>query len=92
MSRIYLIKDEIVNAVMVTSETLEIAAEFCNGTIKGTKLPRDQRAIDFFCPYRQTEMRAENSDYIVKYSDKIFDVMPKEMFRALFEDIDDTPY
>lgn len=92
MPRLLKIRNTNVEGAMVCGETLEILANWCNGSVKGTMLPRSQRSIEFWCSYRQMEMNAENGDYIVKLADDLFDVYNRKTFRLLFKDIDDTPY
>lgn len=92
MARIHRIKNTEIEAIMISTETLEIAERWCNGSIKGTKLPRNERVVEFWCPYRETEMIAQQGDYIVKLANGAFDVYPRALFQYLFEDIDDTPF
>lgn len=77
-----------IHAVRVSTETLEIVADWCNGSIKGIKLPRSNREIEFWSAGRQSEMRAANGDYIVKLGPNTFEVFPSGMFHAIFKDID----
>jgi hypothetical protein len=86
------IKHSEVQAVMVSSETLEIAAEWCGGDIKGIKLPRSQRGIRLFSKLRQTELRAENGDFIVEVAPGVFEVLPPKIFHAMYVDVDPTPW
>lgn len=69
-------------------ETLKLAAVAYDGSIKGTKLPRDQQEIEFFCPHRQQEIRAKIGDVIVELAPGVLEVYPLEMFRLIFKDVD----
>jgi hypothetical protein len=50
----------------VTSENLEYAASFSGGRIRGTKLPREDRIVQFDRQYGEEEARV--GDFIVKFS------------------------
>lgn len=77
-------------AVMVSTETLEIAAHVCDGAIKGTSLPRSERAVEWWSKERQREITAECGDYIVEMAPGVFEQFPRELFRLIFVDNDTT--
>ena len=78
--------------IMVSEETLEIAAEWVDGHIIGTKLPRRERSVKFWSKYRDHELYADQGDYIVQLADGVFDVYPPEMFHKIFIDTDSIPF
>lgn len=92
MPRKVALKSDNIVAVMVSVESLELAEKFCSGSIKGTKLPRHERVVEFWSKYRDTEQIAEMGDFIVKLADNIFEVYPKDMFHKLFKDVDTTTF
>lgn len=79
--RIYERKLKFSEALRVTPENLEIVEAWCGGSIKGTRLPREQRCIDIQTYFG--EMSANVGDWIVK-EDHYFLVYPDEMFTELF--------
>lgn len=53
-----------VDAVQVTVDNMEDVAFWCDGAIKGTKLPPEDREIEIWNKVLQQEQRAEVGDWI----------------------------
>ena len=90
MPRKVLLRTLEMEAIQVSAETLEIAASFCGGSIRGVKLPRSKRLIQFRSKITdgEVEAHAEDRDYIVKLAPEMFIVIPDDVFHKLFIDID----
>lgn len=71
----------------VTVEDMEKIAQWCRGSIKGTKLPPEHRIIEIFCSYVQSELCAEVGDWIVSYGSQGFSVISNEAFNDIYERI-----
>lgn len=76
-------------AKRVTPETVDHIATWCNGSVKGVRLPANERCIDFITAEDGEETRAEIGDWVVKFADKKFtrftDAFFKNVFLPLFE-------
>ena len=83
-----------IRAGLLTTESLEILETVCKGSIKGIKLPRSERCIDFY--QDNQEYRIEMGEYLVEFSSpregSYFQVWSKENFRKVFFDADPIPY
>lgn len=67
----------------VTVENLEELEAWCQGSIKGTKLPRVDREIEIYS--NDSELRAAVGDYIVvNLATRIFSVYSDENFQKSF--------
>lgn len=67
----------------VTIGNLESIEVWCNGAIKGTRLPRSERVIEV--NHQGIEQRAEIGEWIVKEPNGVFNVYTDEAFRLLHE-------
>lgn len=54
----------VIEAVQITPDNLESVEAWCRGSIKGTKLPREERCIDI--QTLEGEMRADMGDWVIK--------------------------
>jgi hypothetical protein len=72
-----------IQALRLTSSNLEQAEEWCKGSIKGTKLPREKRSIDI--QTLEGEMRAEQGDWIIKGVKGEFYPCKPDIFEATYE-------
>lgn len=85
-----------VYAVQLNIDQLELVEKLCNGSIKGIKLQRKDRIINFYFSDQEHELGM--TDWYVEYRLKDADrtvikqVWPDKHFRAVFKDIDDAPY
>jgi len=79
--KVYDRKIKYIEAMQVTPENLEIVEVWSNGSIKGTKLPREQRCIDIQTYFG--EQSANVGDWIIKES-PYFLVYPEKLFNKLF--------
>lgn len=66
------------------------------GSIKGTKLPPDQRVIHVWSKERDQELEAKVGDWIVFFFNRpgvrvAIEVYPDNLFQAIFE-VRDEPY
>lgn len=57
-------KPVVIEARRLTVESIEDVEAWCNGSIKGTALPRKQQVIDIWT--LEGEMRADMGDWIIK--------------------------
>jgi len=88
VSNMYTQKNTNVEARQVTADNLEEIELWCLGSIKGTMLPREQRAIDIWCQYADSEFRAEVGDYILHDKDyDLWSVMSKRLFNRLYSKV-----
>lgn len=81
-------------AVRLTPETLGIIEKLCSGSIKGTKLPKEQRCIDFQDPF-MGEIRIEMFSWLVQFrkgTEVINQVWDDKRVKLFLKDIDDVAY
>lgn len=75
-------------AVQVTVDNMEAAAAWCDGSIKGVKLPPEERVIDIPGAYTDDdeEQRAAVGAYIVQVSisPAFFRVLPASRFQLIY--------
>jgi hypothetical protein len=74
--------NEVAEAEHVTPENLDAVAAWCNGAVKGTRLPAEQREIELKVHSGEWE-RAVVGNWIVKESG-IFTIYPDDVFQVLF--------
>jgi hypothetical protein len=88
-----------VEAVQVTAENMEKAAEWCGGKILMTRAnpKKDYPAspyvkVDTYLPRNERQTRAFVDDWIVKADDKTWKTYPDRAFRLAFEMVRDNTY
>lgn len=81
-----------VTAIYISEETLFIAQNWTNGSIKGTKLPVKDQELEFYSAIRDEYLRARHGDFIVEMAPGMFDLYSRKAFHKLFVDNDDIPY
>lgn len=85
MPEIYETRPQEVEVRKVTEDNLEEVELWCMGSIKGTMLPRKDRAIDIWNNFLDTGQRAEVGDYIILNRDKqYYEVVPNNVFDKLY--------
>lgn len=77
-------KPVVIEARELTVDNLEELEAWCKGSIKGTKLPREQRVIDI--QTLEGEMRAEIGNYIIKGVKGEFYPCRADIFKATYEE------
>jgi hypothetical protein len=74
-------------AVQLDPDNLEMVACWCRGNIKGLKLPRERRVIDFL-DHNQEEQRVYCGHYVVREPTGVLIVFRDEgAFRAAYQQI-----
>lgn len=82
----YVLKPIVVEARQLTVNNLTEMAAWCNGCVRGVKLPEKDRCIDFWS--NDHERRAEIGDYITKREDGgMFDMCLPSTLEDLFEEV-----
>jgi len=76
-------KPIIVEAKQLTEETLERIAAWCDGAVKGTKLPRRERVIDI--QTLEGEMRAFIGDWVIRGIAGEFCPCKPDIFEVTYE-------
>lgn len=96
----YTLKSDIV-ATQLTIDNFELVERLCNGRIRGIKLPIEQQIVQFDSYSQHSELGEQElkvGDWLVQFTafnaDRtvISQVWPDKAFRAVFEDIDPTPF
>ena len=75
-----------IEAWQLTPDTLKFLAKWCNGSIKGTKLPVEEQVIDIWDSFYDCEIRAEMGDYIIKHYG-YFSVMTSDKFVLIYQEL-----
>ena len=78
MPILVVVKNHIRCAMQVTAENLLKAESWCNGSIRGTRLPVDQQEIEI------SEDRARVGDWIVEVAPRRFSVISDIDFDSLY--------
>ena len=78
--------------VRLTPKNLEAVAEWVSGHVKGTKLPPDQRVVEWYDQAfsGDTQVTAEVGQYIIKYGINSFSVVNEDTLNKLFTRVDTT--
>lgn len=79
-------KPVVVEARLLTVNSLETVERWCNGSIKGTKLPRLHQAIDI--QTLEGEMRANIGDWIIKGIKGEFYPCKADIFEQTYEAVE----
>lgn len=85
-----------IRAIQLNRENFPIVEQLCNGSIRGIKLPINDRVVQFHDGEREHELCM--TDWLVQFhvrdADRtiISQVWSDKAFRAVFQDIDPTPY
>lgn len=82
----YKLKAAVVKAKLLTTDNIEEVARWCEGSVKGIKLPKHQQVVEFFTPDAE-EIRAEIGDVIIKFLDGYCSKMSAERFHFLYEEV-----
>lgn len=83
-------KPVIVEARQLTPENITQLEEWCGGSIKGVRLPKDQRVIDI--QTLEGEMRAEMGDWIIQGIKGEFYPCKPNIFELTYEPERQTPF
>ncbi len=79
-------KPVVVEAKQLTIDSLKTLETWCNGDIKGTKLPISQRCIDI--QTLEGEMRADMGDWIIKGIKGEFYPCKPDIFKQTYEKVE----
>ncbi len=77
-------KEVFVAAVQVTVDNLEQVATWCNGAVKGIKLPRSMQCVDVWSDGE--ERRADVGDFVVRTLTDGYRVYSEEEFYSMYEE------
>lgn len=72
----------VIEAIQLDVNNLTAAAEWCGGSVKGTKLAPGERVLDLYIGER--EERALFGDWIVRYENGTFDIYENDVFKKEF--------
>jgi hypothetical protein len=78
-------KPVIIEAFQLKPNNLEELEQWCGGSIKGIKLPKEQQCIDI--QTLEGEMRADINDYIIKGIKGEFYPCKPDIFEATYEKV-----
>lgn len=81
----YYRKPSKVEAVRLTEDNLEEVAQWCDGAIKGTKLPRNLQVVEVWNPRIDMEVIAYVGSWLVKDSVMGFCVVKDEDFTKVYD-------
>ena len=70
-------------AAQVTVDNLDALARWCNGSVRGIKLPLEDQEIRLYAP-DDIEQHAHVNDWIVRMAPKIFLVFSDKTFKSIF--------
>lgn len=76
-------KPVVIEAHQLTVDNMEFVEEWCGGSIKGIKLPVEDRCIDI--QTLEGEMRAGIGDYVIKGIQGEFYPCKPDIFEATYE-------
>lgn len=82
-------KPVVIEAVQLTVENLEVVEAWCNGSIKGLKLPREQQRIDI--QTLEGEMSATIGDFVIRGVKGEFYPCKPDIFAATYDAVNSDP-
>lgn len=82
------------HAIQLTVDNMEIVERFCNGRIRGIKLPIEDRIVQFDTLDGEKEVNV--GEWVVSFrckdGSKIYQKWLDRQFNAVFGDVSDVPY
>lgn len=79
------IRSQPVTARRVTVLSLEEVARWCNGSVRGTKLPARSRIVQWYSNEYRQEFEANVGDWIVRLHSGVFIMVPDGVFQENFD-------
>jgi len=78
-------------AVQLTIHNMESLSKYLRGDIKGTRLPIEQREIEWYNKHRDMEQRAKVGEVIIMYFNELgkvveIDVYSQDYFKVMFDE------
>ena len=86
MKQVWTAKPVSIDAYPVTVDNMQQLESFCNGSIKGTSLPPDERCIEVWDDRKDTEKRADVGDFLVQRDDGTWTAMTFDELNADYTD------
>lgn len=59
-------KPVVVEAILLTEDNLELVANITGGSVRGIKLPKNERVLEVWNKLHDSELRIEIGEYLVK--------------------------
>lgn len=72
-------------AVQVTTGNLEEVAEWCGGSVRGTKLPAEDRVVQWYSFFNDCQYACGIGGYVVKLKDRDFIPCDDDVFDGRYE-------